>query len=402
MITTLMPETHYSRYLIEALCKNDRNKMSLFIYANKEEKIKAFDNINIKFNKCWSQNFFYPFQIARHAIKDKVDMVHLQHEINMYGGMLTAILFPFLVVLLKITGIKVIVTIHAIVPKNEIDINLLETFSWPKNRILSIIVGLVLSYIYAATCSFSDTLIVHSEYLKSVLITDYRAKKDKILVIPHGVPMQNDSTDLNEINAFWWDKINSNKIILNFGYVVRRKGLEYLIDAFEGVSKKYDDYVLVITGGTLKGHEEYVESLKIIIGEKGLSDRIIFTSFVKETELRNLFMMSEFVVLPALYSISASGPLAQAISYHKPTIGTNIGVFREEVNDGVNGILCLPRDSKSLEKAILNLIENPVLLQKMSENMKKKAEVRSWHNIAIRTFSVYENLMQSSMEEVNG
>lgn len=387
MVTTLMPETHYSRYLLESLHKKYKNNFTLYVYANKEDKIVSFDNIKI--NQCWSKNVLYPLQIMKQTIKDKVDIVHLQHEINMYGGPITAVIFPLHVLLLRLSGRKVIVTIHAVVPKKDIDLDFLETFSWPKNKLLVEIARIVLSYIYTTTSWFSNTLIVHSEHIKSVLISDYMAKRDKVFVIPHGVPIQEDNSNLNQINANWWRKIENRKIILCFGYVVRRKGIEYLIEAFEKISETYPNYVLVLAGGTLKGQEDYVENLKEMVKEKELSDKIVFTSFIKESELRGLFRLSEFVVMPAIYSISASGPLAQAISYNKPIVGTNLGTLAEEIDDGIDGILCKPKDAKSLKEAIEKLIKTPNLIKNMSNNIKEKVKERSWSNVSEKTYGIY-------------
>ena len=389
MVTTLMPETHYSRYLIEALIKKYKDALSLLVYSNKEEKVKGFRKISI--NKCWNQNFFYPFQILKQAIKDRVKIVHLQHEINMYGGSKTALLFPFLVLLLKLMEKKVVVTIHGVVPKKKIDLNFLRTFSWSGNKITVNLVKNVLSFIYTNTCFLSDIVIVHSKHIKSVLMSDYNAKEEKIRAIPHGVPGKRLPNKSKEINADWWEKIKNKKKILFFGYLVKRKGLEYLIDAFKEIAKKYKDYVLVLAGGMLQ--EDYVKKLKKIVKNKGLSKKVIFTSFIKkEEDLKKLILSSEFVVLPSIYSISASGPLAQVMSLHKPVIGTDIGTFSEEIDDGADGLLCSPKSAKSLKETMERLIENENLLNKLKNGIKKKAKKRSWVNIAERTYKIYREL----------
>lgn len=392
MVTTLMPETHYSRYLIEALLDKLQEKVSLRIYSNREDEVTGLEKADI--NRCWLQNFLYPVQIAKQAVKDKVRIVHLQHEFNMYGGRATAILFPILILLLKLSRRKVIVTIHAVVPRSEIDSNFLEMFSKMKNKLMVIMLKIVLFYVYTITSWLSDFIIVHSNHLRSILASDYKANAEKILVIPHGVPARDTSARAQEINTAWWRRVKDKRIILYFGYVVKRKGLEYLIHAFERASKKHLDYVLVIAGGSLRGHEDYVATLTRLVAEKELSDKIVFTSFVTEMELQELLLLSKFVVLPALYSISASGPLAQAIAFHKPVITVDLGTFREEVVDGVEGLLYPPWDAQSLEDAMLKLMQNRDLLNKMSENMKAKAEERSWANIALRTSRVYATLMQ--------
>jgi len=386
MVTTILPVTHYSRYLAKAFQSKLGEKVTMFVYTDrrKENEKVPLDNVKL----VWTPNLMYPFQIVRQVIADKLDLVHLQHEFNMYGGPITAVLFPLLVLLLKLTRKRVVVTIHAVVSSREIDLSFLEVFSWPKKTIVLILAKWALGYIYTATCWFSNMVIVHSRYMKSILVSDYKANEGKIRVLPHGVP-ERVVSKTEEINAAWVNKTAAKRIILYFGYVVKRKGLEDLIEAFEQVSKKYQDYILVLAGGALPNQKDYMEKLKKIVQQKGLSRQILFTSFVPEEELIKLLARAEFVVLPSIYSISASGPLAQAISLFKPVIATDLGTFHEDLNDGIDGLLCPPRDVPSLTKAMIKLIENPTLLREIAEGIKRKAKERQWSNIATRTFEIY-------------
>lgn len=389
MVTTLMPETHYSRYLIMELDKLVQDKDSFIIYANKEDGISGLDNLVIIQN--WSQSFFYLFQILFATLNDHIDIIHLQHEINMYGGSLQAILFPLLLLFLKIARKKVIITIHAVVPKNNIDHDFLNTFSLPNINFLIYLILIIFTYIYSFACLFSNVVIVHSEYIKSTLISNYGVNKKKIIVIPHGIPDKPLLRNI-QINEPWFKDLDNKKIILNFGYVVKRKGLEYLINAFEKIIKICNEYILIIAGGTLEGQEEYFNELKNIVQHKNLSSKIIFTSFISESIINKLFSISEFIVLPCIYSISSSGPLSQAICYHKPVIATNLGTFSEDIIDGENGFLCLVKNVESLSNNMLKLINNPQMVRTMSENMKILSKVRSWNTVASQTYKLYINV----------
>lgn len=75
-------------------------------------------------------------------------------------------------------------------------------------------------------------------------------------------------------------------------------------------------------------------------------------------------------------------------------ITADLGTLCEEVDDGVDGLLYSSRDARSLAKAMLKLIENRDLLQRMSVNMRMKAEKRSWPNIAVETSRLYANLVR--------
>ncbi len=394
MVTTLMPETHYSRYLLESLLHDDQHILTICIYANKEDNIAPLEE-EATIKQCWSQTYLYPLQIVWQVLRDKIDLVHLQHELNMYGGPVKATLFPTLVLLLRLLRKRVIVTIHAVPPIREIDSSFLKTFSWRENRILVIIVRLVLFYIFTSICRFSSCVIVHTHHIKSVLNSDYKSSQQKIVVIPHGIPLQKSIEVMKRGAAKWWNAIGNKSVILYFGYIVKRKGLEDLIHAFQQISKKYPEYVLVIAGGSLRGQEMYADYLRRLANELDLVNRIVFTSFVSEDELGQLLSTCEFVVLPASYSISASGPLAQALSFNKPVITADLGSLKEEVITGKDGLLYTPKNVDSLEQAMEKFIKDDALIQEMSANIKTKAQERSWPNIASKTMAVYSKTLES-------
>ena len=100
--------------------------METFVYTGLEKENKKANLKNIKL--VWSKSLAYPFQVLKQVLKDKPQIVHIQHEINMFGDWPTALIFPLLPFLLKMTRVKVVVTIHAIVSQKQIDIKFLETF----------------------------------------------------------------------------------------------------------------------------------------------------------------------------------------------------------------------------------------------------------------------------------
>jgi glycosyltransferase involved in cell wall biosynthesis len=390
IVTTLMPETHYSRYLIKSLYSNYKSNLLLNVYSPKEEKLSGLEEINI--NQCWSQNFLYPLQIVTQVIKDKVDIVHLQFEINMYGGKFMVTLFPILLFLLKLARKKIVITLHAVIPMKDIDLDFLEIFSLPRNNIVLISSKIVLLLLYKLICMLSDKIIVHSNSMRSTLVLDYNVSIEKVHVIPHGIPKRNFPKEIRKTGKFWSRIKDSNRIILYFGYVSKRKGLEYLIEAFKQVSMNHPDHILVISGGILPGQESYVANLRKKIEREGLTDKVIFTGFITENELEGLFISSEFVVLPTVCSISASGSLAQAISFYKPVVSVDTGYMHDEIEHGKEGLLCKPKDAESLAKAMSILIENISLRHKITENIAKKSKEKEWSHIAEKTYELYNSL----------
>jgi glycosyltransferase involved in cell wall biosynthesis len=241
---------------------------------------------------------------------------------------------------------------------------------------------------------FARGIIVHSDYARNILIDSYRIKKDKVISIPIGVPVaQLDNLEEIFLGKSLEKKMNKKKIILFFGYILKRKGLDYLIGAFNRIVPRYPDYTLVLAGGVLDYQKDYVNNLKERIRKLGLENKVIFTSFLTQSQIEKFYHLCHFVVLPYTYSISSSLPLSFAIQHHKPVIATSIGSLKEEIEDGEDGILCPPKDARCLGKAMEKLIKNKKFYQKLVSGMKKKHKNRLWRKTAKQTLFFYKRII---------
>lgn len=387
-VTTLQPETHYSRYIIAALQERFRVKATLLVYTDKDQRNAQLSLKNVV--PVWTPTIFFPFQIARQVLRDKPAVVHLQHEINMYGGPFTAIFFPFLLLLLRFAGTQTVVTVHSVVSGNQIDADFMRTFLWPPFHPLILTVRLAFSFLYRSIARFAAKVIVHSRFMGSLLKEQYGVPSDKIVAIPIGVPAPRIAADEPiTFDQTWASGLEEKKVILYFGYIIRRKGLEYLIEAFQGIQAKYPDYVLVLAGGELDYQREYARSLREEVRQRGLEGRILFTSFITGDEIEKLFARCEFVVLPYTYSISSSLPLSFAMEYGKPVIATELGTLAEEVENGLTGLLVPARNSAALADAMERLITDQAFGYALGEGARKRGRQRSWAAVAERTIQVY-------------
>ena len=109
-------------------------------------------------------------------------------------------------------------------------------------------------------------------------------------------------------------------------------------------------------------------------------------------DLRFLLSACEFVVLPAIYSIASSGPLAQVFAHEKAVIVSDLGVYSEEIKPGEYGLLAKVADVGDLEKNMIRLLEEPGLKDRIVKNVAMIHIERKWGTIAGKTLSVYKDL----------
>ena len=140
----------------------------------------SYSDSQVKVIRCWRKGPSYPFYIWFKCFRSKFDIFHVQHEYFLYGGFLSAIIFPLLLLFLNIYA-PVIVTVHGVISKQNV--NKLSDSNRPLNQIKLSILKANLRLIDL----FSIKLIVHDKFIKDVLIEEYTLKSDKIDVIPHGI-----------------------------------------------------------------------------------------------------------------------------------------------------------------------------------------------------------------------
>ena len=387
LVSQILPATNYSRYLANALS-------DCLVYTDKREEnlqTELKERVRLTFTKDLLR---YPFEILKQAKRDNVKIVHLQHEFNMFGtAPLNAIEFLILPPLLRVRGLKVVTTIHAIVKPNQVDTRFLETFGWPTKAYWVFPIRTFLRFLYFFTCLFSNKVIVHSSTLKEILVKNYYCKNSKIAVTPHGIPriVERDfNLRANPAKPESREVKIERPFILYFGYFHRRKGLEDLVNAFSKVSQTNNKVELVLAGGCLQ--KDFENRIIDLVKKHGLEEKVVFTGFVEEEQLRWLLSNCELVALPLTYSISASGPLAQAIAHYKPIITTDLGVSSKEIKHHITGLLVPPQNPTKLANAILELLNNKDLQKSIANNLKIMQKERDWSSIAKQTKSVYRSI----------
>jgi glycosyltransferase involved in cell wall biosynthesis len=184
-------------------------------------------------------------------------------------------------------------------------------------------------------------------------------------------------------------------VILCFGSVTPRKGLEYLVEAFHLVLKDHPDLVLVLAGLTNPEYHWYLEKIESLIEEHGISNNVLVTGPVDYVSIHVLHDLADMVVFPYTVSIGASGSFSFAVKHSVPVVASNIGIFREELSSGVDALLVPSRDVKALAMAMEQLMNNEALGVRLPKNLSSKMSERSWKQVAEITAGVYHQSIET-------
>ena len=336
----------------------------------------------------WS-SFLFPSQICHKAKVDKVQVAHIQLEINTFGHPITLALMSLLLLGLRSAKIKIVITLHGVFPR------FLLSSGGPNflgNRYKKVLFLGFFTLFYRTISLFSSSTIVHSRVFKNWL-SEYGISSDKIIYIPHGIIANSKIADKERMEA-WKRKTDGKRVILCFGVLSPRKGLENLIKAFKIVHKEHPEILLVLAGDEPVYFSGYKNKLKNLVAQLDISNNVLFAGRIPENDIGPLFQTAEIVVLPYSFSVSASGPLTIAFQYSKPIIATNTVFFRSEITNGENGFLVESGNYFSLYSGIIALLSDSDLRERLGRGASLLSLQNSWEKVACITVSLYQRLLR--------
>ena len=110
-----------------------------------------------------------------------------------------------------------------------------------------------------------------------------------------------------------------------------------LVDAFEIVSKKYNDVYLILTGS----QQNNFNNLMVRIDELELQGRVKHLGYIDYEDFPYFYKMSQFLVMPTLFE-SVSIPIYEAFALEVAVCSSNVVALPEQV--GGAGLIFDPND----------------------------------------------------------
>lgn len=238
--------------------------------------------------------------------------------------------------------------------------------------------------------SYARVIISPSEYFinESRFLGKYR---DKIVVIPNGI-------NLEEFNIPYTKEECRKKLglpiegemIFFIGDLLPYKGPDILVKAMRRIVEDVPDTELIFAGKGMMRNELEKLSKKL-----GIEKNIKFEGFVEESLKPFYYRAADIFCLPSTASTESFGIVnLEAMACGIPIVASKIGGVPDVVKDGENGLLVHPGDSEALADAIIYLLENEEVREKMGRNGRGKVEDYSWGGIAEETKKVYEKVIK--------
>jgi glycosyltransferase involved in cell wall biosynthesis len=227
-----------------------------------------------------------------------------------------------------------------------------------------------------------DAVVVHTRAGAHAITDRYGADPAKVHVIPHGafdyLARQPREAPLPpELAAV------EGPVILCFGVLRPYKGVDVLIEAFEGI----EGAELWIVGRPWMD----VEPLRAVAARANGTVRFV-DRFVAEVELPAYFRRADVVALP-YRDIDQSGVLYTALAFGKAIVASAIGGFAEVADDHGALVPVPPADPAALRAALAALVsDSSARAAQESRAAAAAAGPYSWDEAARLTLALYEEV----------
>lgn len=385
--------TNYSTKIFEDLqeiVSNEKNYQVFFIGPQtKDDRTWLSDNYVTNAKRIW--NFaHYVRKLYAYTKIEKPNIIHFSFEWRMFGPIIATIKFPFLLLLLRIgTKTKIIVNLHALlISKHEFKWKIIDDVI--PQKIPRLIFTVFMKIFIKSVCKSSHKIIVDAPRSKLGLIEFYGIKKEKIVVNELIIPP--DKFIINSEKKAKFDKqFSGKKIILCFGVISPRKSLDIIIKAFNAISEKLLDHVLVIVGLTTDDYKTYEHMLHELVAQFNIKNKVIFTGFVDDEDAEILFEMAEMALYIYYPVPDISGAVFPAIYHNTPCIVTE-GEYFSYLFSKKDVLFVEYKNENQLSSLILKLANDDSLKEELQHRMKILAKKISKSTTASQYFETYKNI----------
>ena len=231
-------------------------------------------------------------------------------------------------------------------------------------------------------------ILTPSEFSKRSILNAYRIPEEKVVVVPNAVsasfrPMQRDV-------AVHWVETHHQipaPFLLTVGDLQPRKNHLGLIQAFEELIRANPSlpHQLVMVGK----ETWYAPVVRRAAERSSVRDRIYFTGWVSDDELRYFYGACDLMVFPSFYE-GFGLPILEAMACGRAVACSNTSAMPEVAN--ASALLFDPYSTTEIVRALSDLLLDPQLRTRMERLGVHRASSFSWARTARTTLDVYHDV----------
>ncbi|MCH9651939.1 MAG: glycosyltransferase family 4 protein [Deltaproteobacteria bacterium] len=285
------------------------------------------------------------------------------------------------ILLLRLLRVPLVVTAHVVTPHERIRCQ---------------------STIYRWVHRLSPRIIAHSDFDRNRLLQEFSVDPERVSVIPHGEYgffEQQGETGQEDLDSLVGSTAARHtlglephhQVALFFGYIREYKGLDLLFEAWSAVLEARPEARLVVAGDPVQLAAARRSELEDWATRLGVHHHFDYIPF---SQVARYFQAADVLVMPYRH-ISQSGVLYLALSLGVPVLATRVGALPEVLEDGESALLVEPESPAALAQALIRLLGDSELQERLAQGGLRVAEAHSWPAIAARTEGAFRELASS-------
>jgi len=201
-------------------------------------------------------------------------------------------------------------------------------------------------------------LVVASSYMKGELVRNgFTADRISILA---PVPRSSE--------AIFESSFDARNLLVYSGQIIRGKGVDVLLESLALLTTHFE--AVIIGDGNHRAHCERLSR------RLGLSNRVHFTGFVPQSELKIYHLNASIAVVSSVWPEPFGAVGLEAMRCGLPVVGFDVGGIGEWLIDGETGYLVPPMDRQQYAGRIEALLRNKKLARTLGENGRDLSERR--------------------------
>ena len=221
------------------------------------------------------------------------------------------------------------------------------------------------------TYSNATKVLPNSKGLKKIILDNGYAKTDKIQIIGHGSSngINTEHFDSSQVSSEEKESLLNSLGISNqvycfvfVGRLVKDKGINELVEAFEYVSGSHKNCALILVGP----REDELDPLDDKTNKSIKSNAKIF-EVGSQDDIRPYVAISDVLIHPS-YREGFPNVVLQGSSMGLACIVSDINGCNEIISDGINGLIIQPKDVGSLKNAMEQALIDPEKMEEMAKN----------------------------------
>lgn len=219
--------------------------------------------------------------------------------------------------------------------------------------------------------------IANSNFLAEQLTLLLKGDRSKTEIINPGIDVASLTGEIEDFkNKRELLGVNEKDIVLlSMGRIEPEKNLEVIIKLMPKLLSRFPNLKYLIVG---EGSD--LERLKTLANNYGLKHKVIFTGAVdSEAEIKSFYyQLAHIFILASLKPEGFGIAYLEASASKNAVIASKFGGSAEAVKDGETGILVDPFNEEEIETALVKLITDHELWEKISSAGVQWAETFDW------------------------